>query len=209
MTKVTNSIDTSKMIFDPLCKKSIIEQCPELKPFKNLENLFVDKMFRYVCFLYDPESPLFKMLIGERKNQALTILNIKEYPEEILANQLGELRWAANLFFTVTNNPVIEIYVSLDEAFSNLLEKARTKPIDVDEAQEKIAYEGIAKAADNAFEMYGKLKAIRDEFSKQFGEFDILDVVKKGEKAKQLETVINFAEMRAEKKAKESKDNKK
>jgi hypothetical protein len=73
--------------------------------------------------------------------------------------------------------------------------------MEVDEAQEKVAYEGIAKAAENAFEMYNKLKIIREEFDKQFGEFDILDLVKQGEKSKPLEEKINFAERRAQRNA--------
>ena len=157
--------------------------------------------------MYDSHSPIFSILLKERKSQALQILDIKDVGSAIQSNQLEELRWAVSLFFTVTNNPVIEIYVSLDEAFSNLLEKARTKPMEVDEAQEKVAYEGIAKAAENAFEMYNKLKIIREEFDKQFGEFDILDLVKQGEKSKPLEEKINFAERRAQRNAeKEGKE---
>ena len=156
-----------------------------------------------------PVGPNILCPLKERKSQALQILDIKDVGSAIQSNQLEELRWAVSLFFTVTNNPVIEIYVSLDEAFSNLLEKARTKPMEVDEAQEKVAYEGIAKAAENAFEMYNKLKIIREEFDKQFGEFDILDLVKQGEKSKPLEEKINFAERRAQRNAeKEGKSRK-
>jgi hypothetical protein len=189
------------MRYDPLCKGVLIEQYPQLAIYKNLEDPFTDKLFRYAFLVYDSHSPIFSILLKERKSQALQILDIKDVGGAIQSNQLEELRWAVSLFFTVTNNPVIEIYVSLDEAFSNLLEKARTKPMEVDEAQEKVAYEGIAKAAENAFEMYNKLKIIREEFDKQFGEFDILDLVKQGEKSKPLEEKINFAERRAQRNA--------
>ena len=195
------TVDTSKMRYDPLCKGVLIEEYPQLAIYKNLEDPFTDKLFRYACLAYDSHSPIFSILLKERKSQALQILDIKDVGGAIQSNQLEELRWAVSLFFTVTNNPVIEIYVSLDEAFSNLLEKARTKPMEVDEAQEKVAYEGIAKAAENAFEMYNKLKIIREEFDKQFGEFDILDLVKQGEKSKPLEEKINFAERRAQRNA--------
>lgn len=193
--------DISKMRYNPLCKDSIVKEYPQLAIYKNLEDPFTDKLFRYACLVYDSHSPIFSILLKERKSQALQILDIKDVGSAIQSNQLEELRWAVSLFFTVTNNPVIEIYVSLDEAFSNLLEKARTKPMEVDEAQEKVAYEGIAKAAENAFEMYNKLKIIREEFDKQFGEFDILDLVKQGEKSKPLEEKINFAERRAQRNA--------
>jgi hypothetical protein len=211
MTKSSSKntgIDTSGMMYDPMTPNKIVEKYPQLSKFKNLSEPYTDKIFRYICFLYDPKSPFFSLLIGERKVMAMEVLGIKDVGLEISSNQLEEVRWCASLFFTITNNPIIEIYVSLDEAFSNLLEKARTKPLELDESQEKVAYEGIAKAADNAFEMYGKLKLIREEFNKDYGDIDILDIVKKGEKAAKFETVINFAEQRAAKKAEESKGKK-
>lgn len=199
------TLDTSKMAFDPFCKKMITEKYPELAPYKNLSDPFTDKIFRYICLIYDTKSPLFNILISDRKTQALKELNITGFNEDILSNQLEETRWCANLFFAVTNNPVVEIYVSLNEAFSNLLEKARTKPMSIDESQEKIAYEGISKSAESAFEMFAKIKLIREEFSKETGDIDILDLVKKDKKAAALEEVVNFAERRASKKAEENK----
>lgn len=200
---------TSKMKYDPLHPKPMIEAYPELKPYKNLSEPFTEKIFRYICLIYDSQSPIFSILLPERKIRAMEMVGLVDSDYMIECNQLEEVRWAASLFFTVTNNPVIEIYVSLQEAFSNLLEKARTKPVEVDESQEKIAYEGVAKAADSAFEMYEKLKLIREEFNNEFGEFDILDVVKQDEKSKPLEEKINFAERRAQKKADEEKQKKK
>jgi hypothetical protein len=199
---------TSKMKYDPMHPKQMVEAYPELKPYKNLSDPFTDKIFRYVCLIYDKNSPIFNTLLPERKQQAMEMVKLVDGDYMIECNQLEEVKWAVSLFFTITNNPVIEIYVSLQEAFSNLLEKARTKPVQVDESQEKIAYEGVAKAADSAFEMYNKLKLIREEFNNEFGEFDILDLVKQGEKAKPLEEKINFAERRAQKNADEAKKKK-
>lgn len=204
MTLITN-----KMKYNPLIEERMVIAYPELSLYPNLANPYTEKIFRYVCLIYDKDSPLFNMLLSDRKAHALKEVGLDDPDYAIEGNQLEEVRWAVSLFFTITNNPVIEIYVSLQEAFSNLLEKARTKPFNVDESQEKIAYEGVAKAADSSFELYGKLKLIRDEFSKEFGDIDILDIVKQDKKAKPLEEKINFAERRAAKKAQEEEKNKK